>query len=548
MQIILWAAAMVLGLFLSLRAYDAFRVGAYSDDAIYAILARSLLGDRGFGLINTPGEQPPSSPFPFGYPLALAPLAALAPGSQDLLKLPSLLATFANGTLLFWGWPWFSQRSRGWGVAVAALYVLSPTVVSYSVLVMSEAFFTTLCLLAMLLAEQIVRGRPILWRALLLGAVCICAFFTRSVGIVFAPALALYLLWRMRRAAWRSIGLVAAAGVILTSSLLLLAPVRWTDLVPARYLTERNNSLYLIVSQIGSAVSSVHPDLLKPNEEAARSTLQLLLRRARRHVTSDLRQAVLPGRGQGAEQELARRLQMPWLSMAIAVAILALVAVGWCVWGGRDGMTAFGFGALVYLGASLFWDWRGPRLLYPVVPQLLLCLLIGFEAACRLVSSAGRRRRSTGGVASGSVSRLALGLVVLLGLLSFRASLRISDWSQQAGDLPARTGWLRSNAPASAVVMSELAWTDFLYGGLHTVPQPESFGSSADLERLLTGKGIDFIVIGPASGWQTPYAPTYSPSTTALLPLLAELEAAGRLTEVYSSPEDGLRVFRCQPQ
>jgi hypothetical protein len=556
-QIVLWAAFMALGLLLSLRTYDAFQVGAYSDDSVYAVLARSLAGDRGFGLINTPGDEPPASPFPFGYPLVLAPIAALAPGSLGLLKLPSLLATCAIGALLFWGWHWFSRRSRWWGVAVAGLYLLSPTVVSHSVLVMSEAVFTALCLMAMLLAEQIAWGRSILWRALLLGAVCAYAFFTRSVGVVLAPALVAYLLWRNGRAAWRSIGLAAAGGVVLTVFVLLAAPVRWTDLLPSRYLTERNNSLYLIVRQLAAPAGSAQPDLSKSNEETARSTPRLVLDRARRHLTVDLRQAVLPANGQGVEQELARRFGMPWLSMAIALATLGLVALGWCVWWAGDGMTAFGFGALVYLGASLFWDWGGPRLLYPVVPQLLLCLLIGFEAVFRFVlptptPSEGHceertLRRSNLSLAKSAPRALTLALVLVLGLLSCDAGLRIPDSRLHSGDLPARTAWLRANSPDSAVVMSEQAATDFLYGGRRTVPQPGPFGSSADLDRFLTGQGIDFVLVGPAPGWQASYTPAYSRSTARLLPLLSELRAAGRLTELYSSSADLITVFGSEP-
>jgi hypothetical protein len=561
LQIALWAASMALGLFLSLRAYDAFQVGVYSDDAVYAVLARSLIGDRGFGLINTPGEEPASSPYPFGYPLVLAPLAAVAPRNLDLLKLPSLLATFANGALLFWGWDWFSRRSRWWGVAVAGLYVLSPTVVSHSVMVMSEAVFTTGCLLAMLLTEQIARGRPILWRALPVGAVCTVVLLTRSVGVVLAPALLAYLLWRKGRAAWRSIGLAAAAGLILTAFILLAAPVKWTDLLPSRYLTEGNNSLYLIIRQAGAAAQ---PDLPGSTQEAVRSTPLLVLDRARRHLTMDLRQAVLPVNGQGIEQEVARRFHIPWLSMAVALLTLALVAVGWWVWWARDGMTAFGFGALVYLGASLFWDWRGPRLLYPVIPQLLLGFLIGFEAVWRFVlpkatpseghceERPSRRSRSIlEGCKLGLPETLprafTLGLVVVLGVLSFHSAVRIPDSRLHTGDLSARTDWLRVNTPDSAVVMSEQAATDFLYGDRRTVPQPEPFGSSADLENFLTGERVDYILVGPAPGWHASYAPAYSRSTAGLLPLLAELQAAGRISPVYSASADRITVFRTEP-
>jgi hypothetical protein len=245
---------------------------------------------------------------------------------------------------------------------------------------------------------------------------------------------------------------------------------------------------------------------------------------------------------------------MPWLSMFVALLTLEMVAVGWWIWWVKDGMTAFGFGAMVYLGASLLWDWAGPRLLYPVAPQLLLCLLIGFEAACRFVSAAAMRRNSTARGTSGRITAetlphaLTLGLVVVLGWLSFGGSFRIPDSRHHGGDLPTRSEWLRVNTPASAVVMSEQATTDFLYSGRHTVPQPGSFRSTADLESFLISKRVDYILVGPAPGWQASNALADSRSTAQLLPLLAELQAAGRLAEVYSSTQDRIVVFRSELQ
>jgi hypothetical protein len=553
LQIVIWAGITALGLFLSLRNYDAYQVGVCADDAVYAVLVRSLVSDRGFGLINMPAVAPPSSPFPLGYPLTLALFVGMKSGNLDILKLPSLLATFANGVLLFWGWHWFSRRSRWWGVAVAGLYVLSPTVVSQSVMVMSEAVFTTLCLLAMLLAEQIARGKPTRWRAVLLGAVLAYVIFTRSIGVVIAPALAAYLLWRKGRAGWQAIGLAGAAGLIFTVFILLLGPFKPANLLPSRYLTEGNNSLYLVARQSGAATGAdTQPYLRGSIQEGTRSTLLLVLDRARRHLTMDLRQAVLPGNGQGREQELVRQLRMPWLSMAVVLLTVGLVIVGWLVWWVQDGMTAFGFGAMVYLGASLLWDWAGPRLLYPIVPQLLLCFSIGIEAACRIVSAAAKRRNLTVGVTSGAITAetltyaFTLGVVVVLGGLSFVVSFRILDSRLHVGDLSARTEWLRANTPASAVVLSEQAASDFLYGDRHTVQLPGSFSSSADLESFLISEGVDYVLVGPVPGWEISYASAYSRSTVQLLPLLAELRATGRLTEVYSSAQDGIAVFKSQ--
>ena len=43
-QIAIWALATALAAFLSLRHFDAFQIGAYADDAVYVVLARSLVG------------------------------------------------------------------------------------------------------------------------------------------------------------------------------------------------------------------------------------------------------------------------------------------------------------------------------------------------------------------------------------------------------------------------------------------------------------------------------------------------------------------------
>jgi hypothetical protein len=65
LQIVIWAGIMAPAVLLSLRGYDAFQVGVCRDDAAYVVLARSLVSDRGFGLISTPGDEPPFSPFPY---------------------------------------------------------------------------------------------------------------------------------------------------------------------------------------------------------------------------------------------------------------------------------------------------------------------------------------------------------------------------------------------------------------------------------------------------------------------------------------------------
>ena len=90
----------------------------------------------------------------------------------------------------------------------------------------------------------------------------------------------------------------------------------------------------------------------------------------------------------------------------------------------------------------------------------------------------------------------------------------------------------------NAVVFNVKNWL----GG--TMNSDSLIQSVQDFFAVLEQRKIDYVLVGPASRWQTTYSPIYSRSTTLLLPLLAELRASGRLTEVYSSAQDRIAVFR----
>jgi len=53
-------------------------VGAFQDDAMYTVLAKSLAEGHGYRFLNLPGE-PNATHFPPGYPLVLALLWKVAP-------------------------------------------------------------------------------------------------------------------------------------------------------------------------------------------------------------------------------------------------------------------------------------------------------------------------------------------------------------------------------------------------------------------------------------------------------------------------------------
>jgi hypothetical protein len=186
----LWACLMAFTVLLAARNWRGFQIGVYQDDAEYAVLARSLVHSPAYGLINAPGE-PAASRYPFGYPLALAPFAALFPNSLDALRGPSLIASLLNVSILFWGWKLLNPSgSRFWAAAVAVVYALSPLVLGAATMVMSEAVFSALALLAFLLARRS-RGSGLLNVCLTvaLGALLTLVVCTRTVGLLVPIAL-----------------------------------------------------------------------------------------------------------------------------------------------------------------------------------------------------------------------------------------------------------------------------------------------------------------------------------------------------------------------
>ena len=129
-------------------------------------------------------------------------------------------------------------------------------------------------------------------------------------------------------------------------------------------------------------------------------------------------------------------------------------------------------------------------------------------------------------------------------LVSAYKSFTIEDSRLHVGVVQARTTWLKANTVPSAIVMTEAPETDFLYSGRRTIRQPQSLASAAELEGFLVEHSVDYILIAPRIKWQPSYIPTYSNETTYILSLMAELVSEGRITLVYSSERDLVKVFK----
>ena len=166
------AASLVLGIW----TFDS-KLSQSGDNAEYIILARSLAQGEGLSYIHSQ-EPGPSTKFPFGFPLLLAPLAWAFP--DDWVPMKALvLALFSLGM----GMLYQLARERMGVVSSLAVVALSlmagksyPALLHYAHKVMSEIPFLAFSLLALWLVERGVKREGIRHNRWLLGGMA-CAIW-----------------------------------------------------------------------------------------------------------------------------------------------------------------------------------------------------------------------------------------------------------------------------------------------------------------------------------------------------------------------------------
>ena len=515
---------MVTALALILHHFHSFQTGVFGDDAEYTILARSFVYGPHFGLINVIGPPAPTR-YPFGFPLLLSVFVRAFPRSPEAVKALSTLATMANGALLFWGWRGLTRgASYGYALCVVALYLLSPLVVGQARMVMSEPVFTTGCLLCLLLTERMARGRGgrlgTFWLALCL----LLTAFVRTIGVVLIPVIFGYLLWRRGRVMLTPLALTLAQMALLIGLLLLVTPLGVHDLLPLEYAHQFHG--------------------VAPGGQASETHLGVRLVMAlRQYLGSDIAQTVVPLGGGARESTLMSRLGTPGLAEALDWLIAGLILLGGARWARREGIGAFLIFAVAYFGAILLWPWRGPRFLYPVQPQFAFGLIMGIEAvvwaATVMIGSLETRRRMAA-VAVAALTAVVGGAMVL-------KDHHLDGNVAFTGDLTARTSWLRTHAPPSAVLMTDNPQTDYLYSGLKTAGLPLSYASPQDMEAAIRAAHVSYVLVAPEVIWQGQFVPHLAPFVARLDAQAQALVAQGHLRLAATSPADGVKIYQTVP-
>src|SRR5262249_16320781 len=94
-----WGVILLGCVWLSVRVANTVQLGVIQDDAMYVVLAQSLVHGDAYGLVNGPG---PARPYKYGFafPLTLAPVVWAFPARPAATAFVPLAATLANLSLL----------------------------------------------------------------------------------------------------------------------------------------------------------------------------------------------------------------------------------------------------------------------------------------------------------------------------------------------------------------------------------------------------------------------------------------------------------------
>ncbi|MFH1279706.1 MAG: glycosyltransferase family 39 protein [Candidatus Eisenbacteria bacterium] len=187
-----WVAV---ALYLALGAYRFDPKPSVSgDNAQFLILGESLATGRGLSHINEPVPSP-NTKYPFLFPLILAGVHVIAPGSVPAAK----VAVFLLGAVSIFLLARIFLRLGPFPVAAAAtvLTAIHPVLLEFSHQVLSEVPYLLVSALALtfFLDWEDRRGTAFLAAA---AAAALGAYFTRSIGIALVGSVLLVLLHRRR--------------------------------------------------------------------------------------------------------------------------------------------------------------------------------------------------------------------------------------------------------------------------------------------------------------------------------------------------------------
>ena len=455
--------AVVLFLAAALGTFDS-ALALHGDNAQFLILGRSLAEGHGLAHVNEPAPSPHTK-YPFLFPLFLALIYSIAPGSVVAAKIGVTLvgaaAVFGAARLLpRIGSPWIAYPS-------VALIALNPHILESSHEVMSEIPYLCLTLWALdgFIRWEQGKGEKHLWGAV---ALAIASYFVRTVGITLIGAFLLILVVRKR---FRS--------AVLVGAVFLLCAVPWAV---------RNSS-------IGGESYLRQFSLVNPYEpEGERITIGRFLgvrvkENVEKYGTREIARGLLPTLVPD-QRNLPTHLRV----LGAAVSLIVLLGVAGRLARRPGAMEAY---AVVYLLVCLAWPevWGGLRFLLPLLPFLAF---YGLEGAHTLLQWGG------GAAARAGVAAVAIFLLYSAAEADLVMANRPPEYPQPWANYMAVADWAKENTPAESVFCVRKPYLFFVTSERRTVVYLWSHDEDKVFEKLVAD-GVDYVVIAPISGTTARY-------------------------------------------
>jgi hypothetical protein len=466
-------------------------LGVFSDDGMYAVLARSLSEGRGYRFINLPGA-PSGTHFPPVYPLLLAAIWKIFPAfPQNVLVFKGINALLnALAAVLAFR---LGERALGlprWLAATAAVMggVAIPSVLLAG-MVLSEPLFLVLLLGALPVAERL-RLDPTMRRALIVGAVGGIMMLTRSIGIAFVVGTIAALLLARH---WRHAVVVAAAAAVFV--------VPWQ-----RWVAAHDTELPMVLrGKYGSYTGWLARGVEAHGSQFLVETLSGNLKGGARMTVEPLRPPRVPGS----------------IALAMVAGAVVLAVGGWRV-ARRAPVSFLVVGA--YVGVVMLWPFDPTRFLWGIWPVFLLLVAAAIAQLLPVVRGT-RAAESRGADDQGAVrdadrfrmprrafavAGIACALVLALGSVAHTVVGYQKGWYSSLAVRRERTAlpvleWVLASTKPGDVVASDEESMVFLYTGRLGMPvtrftpdehlYPPSAGQrAADLVEILDRYQPDWVV------------------------------------------------------
>ena len=442
---------------LAWNSRDMPHFGHLHDDSIYFVCAKSLATGAGYRILSLPG-RPYQTKYPPLLPALLSVIWRIDPRFPENLQLAMLAMWALLPVYLLASARWFCDVGfSDWGSAtLCGVIALSPSLMFYSMTVMSDLLFSCFLLGALLLAERAGNAASRTWLAPAAGLLAVCAYLTKAAALPLIATVPLMLMLRGQRRRAVSFVLVMAPAI-----------VAWMAWVHAHRTTATDLTTIYYTDYFGFQLLNVGP-----------RDLPFLIWKNLDSLFSGIAGLIIFDDGKSASAIYLARF------LAIG-AILGAVRLGL-----RRGFTQYHAFAAVYLVMLLVWHYPpNERFVIPVFPLLAAGLASEIRVIAGLVKAAATaaNRAVAGGIA--------LALVALAGwgvLLNYQAITQIlpailrQDRAVVASNRVAYE-WIQRNAAVGAFS----AYDDpvfFLYTGQPAVsfrlaPMPLYYGEREPILR-----------------------------------------------------------------